>query len=372
MTIAPASTHADSSVQPPIYTAVAALARALLLPKVLLHEHLDGGLRVATLLALLRQRGLRPPADTVPGLAAWFEANAHAGSLAKYLEGFALTVAAMASPEALEQVAFEAAEDALADGVVLAEFRIAPLLFEAHGVPGEAVIEALLAGLKRSQLHSGLIVCGMRHLPPEETERAARLALKYQGQGVVAFDLAGAEFGHPPSQHATALRLVRDAGLGITLHAAEADGPERVLEAAELGATRIGHGVHLVDALRDPARQWMLDAVRERGLHLEVCPTSNVHTGAARSLATHPITDLWHAGVSLSYHTDNRLMSCVQMSQEAAALMAHTTLSEVDLLAMATEAARHSFLPAIERDVALETIAVFSEGLLRPAPVLRA
>ena len=372
MTIAPAAADAASSVRPPIDVAAAALARAHLLPKVLLHEHLDGGLRLPTLLSLLQQRGLRPPADTVPGLAAWFQANAHAGSLTKYLEGFALTVAAMASPEAMEQVAFEAAEDALDDGVVLAEFRIAPLLFEAHGVPGEAVIEALLAGLKRSKLPSGLIVCGMRHLPPEETERAARLALKYQGQGVVAFDLAGAEFGHPPGQHATALRLVRDAGLAITLHAAEADGPERVLEAAELGATRIGHGVHLVEALRNPERRWMIDAVRQRGLHLEVCPTSNVHTGAARSLATHPITDLWHAGISLSYHTDNRLMSCVDMGQEAAALIAHTTLSEVDLLAMATEAARHSFLPAFERDLALETIAVFSAGLRRPAPVVLA
>jgi adenosine deaminase len=372
MTTAPAAAPADTPAQPPINTAAAALARAHLLPKVLLHEHLDGGLRVDTLLALLLQRGLQPPADTASGLAAWFQANAHAGSLEKYLEGFALTVAAMASPEAMERVAFEAAEDALDDGVVLAEFRIAPLLFEAHGVPGEAVIEALLAGLKRSKLPSGLIVCGMRHEAPEETQRAARLALKYQGQGVVAFDLAGAEFGHPPSRHAGALRVVREAGLAITLHAAEADGAERVLEAAELGATRIGHGVHLVEALRDPAREWMVEAVRQRGLHLEVCPTSNVHTGAARSLATHPITDLWHAGVSLSYHTDNRLMSCVGMSQEAAALMAHTDLSEVDLLAMATEAARHSFLPQAERDVALETIAVFSAGLLPRAPVVLA
>ena len=363
---------AASSALPPVDNAAAALVRAHLLPKVLLHEHLDGGLRVATLLALLQQRGLRPPADTVPGLAAWFQANAHAGSLEKYLEGFALTVAAMASPEALERVAFEAAEDALDDGVVLAEFRIAPLLFEAHGLSGEAVIEALLAGLKRSRLPSGLIVCGMRHLPPEQTERAARLALKYQGQGVVAFDLAGAELGHPPSEHATALRLVRDAGLSITLHAAEADGPVRVLEAAELGAARIGHGVHLIEALRDPAREWMLDAVRQRGLHLEVCPTSNVHTGAAASLATHPITQLWQAGVSLSYHTDNRLMSCVDMSQEAAALIAQTSLSEVDLLAMAAEAARHSFLPASERDVALEIIAAFSTGLLPRVPVVLA
>lgn len=346
------------------------VARARRLPKVLLHEHLDGGLRVATLLELLHQRGIRPAADTVAGLAAWFDANAHAGSLVKYLEGFALTVEAMSSPRAMERVAFEAAEDASADGAVLAEFRIAPLLFESHGVVGEAAVEALLEGLARSALPSGLIICAMRHLPSEETERAARLALKYQGQGVVGFDLAGAEFGHPPAQHARALRRVREAGLAITLHAAEADGAERVLEAADHGATRIGHGVHLIDALRDPARHDMVAEVRERGLHLEVCPTSNLHTGAAKSLASHPITALWQAGVSLSYHTDNRLMSCISHSEEAAALLQHTPLQEADLLAMASEAARHSFLPAAQRDAALAAIAERSAAL-QPLPATR-
>ena len=352
-------------------------SRARQLPKVLLHEHLDGGLRVATLLALLKQRGITPAADTEAGLAAWFHANAHAGSLEKYLEGFGLTVAAMASPEAMERVAFEAAEDALADGAVLAEFRIAPLLFEAHGVPGEAVVEALLAGLRRSRLPSGLIVCAMRHLPEAETERAASLALRYHGAPatdgprVVGFDLAGPEFGYPPGQHARALKRLRDAGLPLTLHAGEADAAERVLEAVELGATRIGHGVRLVDALRDPARQWMVERVRERGVHLEVCPTSNVHTGAAPSIAAHPITALWQAGVSLSYHTDNRLMSCVSLTEEAQALMAHTALEEIDLLAMATEAARHTFLPEAQRDAALEAIAQFSAPLLPPVPVVR-
>jgi adenosine deaminase len=348
-----------------------ALARARQLPKVLLHEHLDGGLRVATLLELLHRRGIKPAADTVAGLAAWFDANAHAGSLLKFLEGFALTVEAMSSPAAMERVAFEAAEDALAEGAVLAEFRIAPLLFESHGVAGEAAVEALLAGLARSPLplgeSSGLIVCAMRHLPPEETERAARLAIKYQGRGVIGFDLAGAEFGHPPAQHAAALRLVRDAGLALTLHAAEADGAERVLEAADHGATRIGHGVHLVDALRDPARRWMVDAVRERGLHLEVCATSNVHTGAAKSLQTHPISELWRAGVSLSYHTDNRLMSCIDQSQEAEALLRHTGLDEADLLAMASEAARHSFLGPAQREAALGRIATAAAALVPPA-----
>ncbi len=330
-------------------------SRALALPKVLLHEHLDGGLRVATLLQLLQQRGLPSPAADVPGLAAWFDGNAHAGSLVKYLEGFGLTVAAMASPEALERVAFEAAEDAAAQGAVLAEFRIAPLLFEAHGLSGETAVEAMLAGLARSPLplgrSSGLIVCAMRQLPPAETERAAALALRFAGRGVVGFDLAGPEFGFPPALHARALRQVLDGGLGLTLHAGEADAAPRVLEAARLGATRIGHGVRLADAI-GTASQPLVDEAIALGLHLEVCPTSNVHTGAAASVASHPITALWQAGVSLSYHTDNRLMSCISLADEAMALLQHTPLSEADLVQMALQAAAHSFLPPQAREAA--------------------
>jgi adenosine deaminase len=336
------------------------------LPKVLLHEHLDGGLRVSTLLELLNARGLPAPAASVPELAAWFDANAHAGSLTKYLEGFALTVAAMATPEAMARVAFEAAEDARADGAVLAEFRIAPLLFEAHGVPGDVAVEAMLEGLGRSPLPSGLIVCAMRHLPVAETVRAAELALRFQGRGVVGFDLAGPEFGYPPSQHDPALARCREAGLPLTLHAGEADAAERVLEAGRLGARRIGHGVRLVDALADPARRNHVDAVKAMGLHLEVCSTSNVHTGAAASVAAHPITALWQAGVSLSYHTDNRLMSCISLASEAAALLEQTPLTEADLLQMALQAARHSFLPAAARAAAEATIVAAATSA--PAP----
>jgi adenosine deaminase len=332
-------------------TDLPALARAL--PKVLLHEHLDGNLRVATLFELLQARGLACPARDVPGLAAWFEANAHAGSLEKYLEGFALTVAAMATPQALARVAREAAEDAAAQGAVLAEFRIAPLLFEDHGLDGDTVVAALLDGLAASPLppltHSGLIVCAMRQLPPAETARAAALALRWQGRGVVGFDLAGPEAGFPPALHAEALAAVHAAGLPITLHAGEADAAERVLEAARLGARRIGHGVRLADALEDPARRSLLDEALARGLHLEVCPTSNVHTGAAPSIAAHPITALWRAGASLSYHTDNTLMSCVTHGDEALALLRETALTPADLVAMARQAAAHSFLPESAR-----------------------
>jgi adenosine deaminase len=334
--------------------------RAAALPKVLLHEHLDGGLRVATLFELLRSRGLASPAPDVAGLAAWFDANAHAGSLTKYLEGFALTVAAMATPEAMARVAFEAAEDALADGAVLAEFRIAPLLFEAHGVPGDVAVEALLEGLRRSALPSGLIVCAMRHLAPEQTLRAAELAIRFHGRGVVGFDLAGPEHGFPPEMHARALAVAQGAGLALTLHAGEADAAERVLEAGRLGATRIGHGVRLVDALVDPARASLLAEARALGLHLEVCPTSNVHTGAAASVAAHPIAALWRSGVSLSYHTDNRLMSCITHSGEAAVLLADTDLTETDLLEMAVHGARASFLPQATRERAEAAVREFA------------
>ena len=330
------------------------------LPKVLLHEHLDGGLRPSTLFELLAARGLASPAPTVSGLEAWFEARAHAGSLVEYLKGFALTVAAMATPDAMERVAFEAAEDAALDGCVLAEFRIAPELFEPHGVVADAATEALVAGLQRATrstgMASGLIVCAMRHHSEADVARAAEMALRHRDRGVIAFDLAGPEAGFPATMHAKTLSRLRDAGLPLTLHAGEADVAERVLEAADLGARRVGHGVRLADAIGDPARGHLVDAVRSRGLHLEVCPTSNVHTGAATSIATHPIRALWDAGVSLSYHTDNRLMSCIDMSGEAAALTGEGGFTTADLIRMGRLAARASFLPEPARtaaDVAL-------------------
>jgi adenosine deaminase len=334
------------------------LARAL--PKVLLHEHLDGSLRAATLLDLLRTRGIAPPAQTPAGLEAWFDARAHAGSLAEFLRGFALTVEAMASPAALQRVAQEAAEDARADGAVLAEFRIAPLLFEPWGLCSDAVVEAILAGLSRVDLRSGLIVCAMRHLPEAQTLRAAELALRWHGRGVVAFDLAGAEQGHPPAHHAHALRRVRDAGLPLTLHAGEADAAERVVEAGRLGAARVGHGVRLADALASSEGAALVDEARRRGLHLELCPTSNVHTGAARSIAEHPITALHRAGLSVSFHTDNRLISATTPAREAAALLRHTPLTLADLVAMGVQAARHSFLDADARAQAEAAIRGFA------------
>jgi adenosine deaminase len=339
----------------------ALVQRLRAMPKVVLHDHLDGSLRPATLLELLRERGQPAPADNVPDLEAWFYARSHAGSLTEYLRGFALTVEAMSSLDALERVAFEAAEDALADGAVLGEFRIAPLLFEDHGLAPQATVEALLAGLSRSALPCGLILCAMRHLPAAESERVVELALRYRQQGVVAFDLAGAELGHPPSDHARALRHATEAGLPLTLHAGEADGALRVVEAVRWGARRIGHGVRLVDALASPQDRHLFDDVRSAGVHLEVCPTSNVHTGAAASIAAHPITALWRAGVSLSFHTDNRLMSQVTHTDEARALLQSTPLQLEDLARMQLQAAEHSFLPDASREAARRAIRVWAD-----------
>jgi adenosine deaminase len=321
------------------------------LPKVLLHEHLDGGLRPQTLLDLCRERGLATPANDAQALAAWVQANANSGSLGRYLTGFRLTVEAMASLPACERVAFEAAEDALADGCVLAEFRIAPLLLQAFGLAGEAVVEALLAGLARSTLPSGLIVCAMRHEPPAHTLRSARLAAQYAGRGVVGFDLAGAELGHPPGEHAAAFGAARDAGLGLTCHAGEADIGARVLEAAAMGATRIGHGIHIVD---DDAN---LRRARELGLHFEVCPSSNAHTGAAASLDAHPLKRMLDAGLSVSLSTDNRLMSGVSLSDEWRTAHQVLGIELQHLRRMQRDAAAASFLPPTVRDAAVRPLA---------------
>ena len=326
------------------------------LPKALLHEHIDGGLRPATLLQLAHARGLALPTDDPEALAGWMHANANSGSLERYLRGFALTVGAMATPEACERVAFEAAEDARLDGCVLAEFRMAPLLLEPHGLRGEAVVEALVAGLARSELACGLIVCAMRTDAPDETLRAAELAARYAGAGAIGFDLAGAERGFPPGAHKAAFACARDAGLGLTCHAGESDAGSRVLEAAALGASRIGHGVHIMSgATPDETARWV-DEARALGLHFEVCPSSNIHTGAFASLAEHPIRAMVEAGLSVSCSTDNRLMSGVTLSGELAAVHSAPGLTLPQLAQTMRSAAAASFLSADVRSSALRAM----------------
>jgi adenosine deaminase len=330
-------------------------------PKVLLHEHVDGGLRPHTLLDLCQQKNIFLPANTPQAVARWLQGNAQSGSLERYVAAFAPTVAAMGRAVACERVAFEAAEDALQDGCVLAEFRMAPLLLEPHGLAGEAAVEALVAGLQRSRLPCALIVCAMRSDSSAEVERAARLAARYAGQGVVGFDLAGGERGFPATLHRRAIDIAREAGLGITLHAGEADDGARVLEAIALGATRIGHGVRLAMGEGAAQRMAQVAAMEQAGrkVHFEVCPTSNTHTGVCQQLSEHPLPGMWAAGLELSIHTDNRLVSGVTHSQELANV--HHTLGW-PLAAIAPSmrsAANASFLPAAAREEAMVRISAW-------------
>ncbi len=330
-------------------------------PKVVLHEHLDGNLRPATLLHLCRQRGVALPAHTPEALQHWIHMQANSGSLERYVAAFGLTVAAMASPKACEQVAFEAVQDCAADGALLIELRMAPLLLEAHGLGGDEAVQAMLAGLARGSaatgVPAGLIVCGMRTDAPERVMRSAQLATRFAGQsvgcGVIGFDLAGAEKGFPVSLHAKAIALAREAGLGMTLHAGEADVGERVLEAIALGATRIGHGVQI--AVGEGAASRMAQA-QAAGVHFEVCPTSNVHTGAWPDVTQHPVQAMLAVGLSCSIQADNRLISVLTQSSELKVAHERVQVSMQALLEGMVQAASASFLPAAARQTALQRI----------------
>jgi adenosine deaminase len=330
-------------------------------PKVLLHEHLDGGLRPQTLLALCQLKNISLPANTPEAVARWLQGNAQSGSLERYVAAFAPTVAAMGDAAACERVAFEAAEDAQHEGCVLAEFRMAPLLLEPHGLAGEAAVEALLAGLQRSSLPCAFIVCAMRSESSEHVERAARLAARYAGQGVVGFDLAGGERGYPATLHRRAIDIAREAGLGITLHAGEADKGERVLEAIALGATRIGHGVQIAMGEGAVERMAQVAAMAQAGrkVHFEVCPTSNTHTGVCQHLSEHPLPAMWAAGLELSIHTDNRLISGVSHSEELANVHRMLGWPLAAIAPSMRSAANASFLPEAAREAAVVRISAW-------------
>ncbi len=296
------------------------LARAM--PKVVLHDHLDGGLRPTTLVELAAEADHELPATDPRALAAHLTAGANRRELGLYLEGFEHTVAALQTPEALARVARESLEDLAADGVVYAELRFAPELNTRQGLSVHQVVEAALAGMSEGPIPSGLIVDGMRTSPIEVVAASAEVAIELYGGGVVGFDLAGAESFHPAGVHAEALDRLTAAGVPLTLHAGEAHGPTMIAEAVErFGARRIGHGVTLVDDLAPDGRRGPLaERVHRQGITLECCPTSNVHTGAVGTLGDHPIARFEAAGIRTTINTDNRLMSGVTMSSELLAV----------------------------------------------------
>jgi adenosine deaminase len=332
-------------------------------PKVLLHDHLDGGLRPATVIELADAIGYPDlPSTDERELGGWFLAAAHSGSLVRYLETFGHTVGVMQTQAALVRVAAECAEDLAADGVVYAEVRFAPELHVEAGLELDAVVEAVLEGFKVGaaraaergrRIRVGCLLTAMRHAA--RSREIAELAVRYRDLGVVGFDIAGAEAGFPPTRHLDAFEYLRQQNAHFTIHAGEAFGLPSIWEALQwCGADRLGHGVRIVDDITLGAdgtpRLGLLAAyVRDKRIPLEMCPTSNVHTGAAKSVADHPIGLLTQLRFRVTVNTDNRLMSDVSMTSEMTALADTFGYGWADLQWFTVNAMKSAFIGFDER-----------------------
>ena len=332
-------------------------------PKVLLHDHLDGGLRAETVIELAQNIGYRVlPSEDAAELSAWFRGAAHSGSLVRYLETFGHTVAVMQSVDALVRVASECAQDLASDGVVYAEVRFAPELHVEQGLALEDVVEAVLEGFRigtvRAAEHGrrvriGCLLTAMRHAA--RSREIAELAIRYRDVGVVGFDIAGAEAGFPPTRHLDAFEYLRQQNAHFTIHAGEAFGLPSIWEALQwCGADRLGHGVRIVDDITvaedGTVKLGRLAAyVRDMRIPLEMCPTSNVHTGAAPSLVEHPIGLLTALRFRVTVNTDNRLMSGVSLSDELARVAATFGYDWADVAWFTVNAMKSAFIGFDER-----------------------
>jgi len=332
-------------------------------PKVLLHDHLDGGLRPATVIELAHETGYSGlPTEDAEELGRWFRSGADRGSLELYLEGFSHTVGVMQTPDAIARVAAECAQDLAADGVVYAEVRYAPELSTQGGLSLEAVMRAWLAGFEQGAAVAArdgkpivirAIVTAMRQFA--RSVQIAELAVRFRDQGVVGFDIAGPEDGFPPSRHLDAFQLIHRENFHITIHAGEAFGLPSIWEALQwCGAERLGHGVRIVDDIEvmpdgDVRMGHLAQFVRDNRVPLEMCPTSNVHTGAVPSIEEHPIDLLRRLRYRVTVNTDNRLMSGVRLSDEFAVLMDKFDITLDEMQWLTTNAMKSSFLAFDER-----------------------
>jgi len=335
---------------------VTELTPALLrrIPKAELHCHLDGSVRPTTLLELGAEHGIPMPAATPEALAHHMYVR-DARHLEDYLTRFDTTLSVMQSAASLERIAFELAEDAAADGVRYIEVRYAPVLNQQWGLSLDDAVDAPARGLDRAFRAHGitgrLIICALRHLPPSVSLELSRLAVAWQGRGVVGFDLAGGEAGHPAAVHKAAFHHALDHGVFCTCHAGEGAGADSVREAVHVcGATRIGHGTRLIEDDR------LTDELGERGVVIEACLTSNVQTRAAKDFASHPLRAYFDRGLRVTLNTDNRLMSGVTLTDEYAhaARELHFTFDE--LCRLARTGFEGAFLPDDEKRALLERV----------------
>jgi adenosine deaminase len=331
-------------------------------PKALLHDHLDGGLRPATILELAAEIGHVLPASEPGLLGEWFVAAADSGSLERYLETFSHTVAVMQTPSALHRVAAECALDLAADGVVYAEVRFAPEQHLTRGLALPEVVEAVLSGFADgaaraaaagTPIHVATLLTAMRHAA--RSMEIAELAVRYRDAGVVGFDIAGAEAGFPPTRHLDAFEYVKRENFHFTIHAGEAFGLPSIWQAIQwCGADRLGHGVRIVDDIAtQPSAERKLGRlaayVRDKRIPLELCPSSNVQTGAVASIAEHPIGLLRELRFRVTVNTDNRLMSGTSMTREMALLVDAFGYGWSELQWFTVNAMKSAFIPFDER-----------------------
>ncbi len=334
--------------------------RLLALPKAELHVHLDGSLRPSTMLELASALGVTLPAPEPLGLANAMRVADSVG-LVKYLEKFAITLSLMQTPGALERTAYELAEDSAKENIRYLEVRYSPVLHTEKGMSLDEAVAAPLRGLARAEadfgIRTGLIICAVRSFDPSVSLRMAELAVEYRDQGVVAFDLAGAEAGNPAREHRDAFQLAANHNLGLTVHAGEGDGAGSIAQAIhECHARRIGHGTRL---LEDPALE---DFVNDFRIPLEVCLTSNVQTGVAPTFAEHPFRRYFDAGLVVTLNTDSRLLSGTTLTDEYWLAHQHLGLGWEELAEVSLLGFQAAFLPYEAKVNLLEEI---EEELLR-------
>ena len=355
-------------------------------PKVLLHDHLDGGLRPATLAELAEATGYdRLPSSDPDELVRYITEAADSGSLERYLETFRHTVAVMQSREALARVAAECAEDLATDGVIYAEVRYAPELHLDGGLDLDGVVQAVLEGFAEGSrrateaghpIRMGSLLTAMRHAA--RSQEIAELAIRHRDAGVVGFDIAGAEEGYPPTRHLDAFEYLQRENFHFTIHAGEGFGLPSIWQAIQwCGADRLGHGVRIIDDIAvdgdGSVKLGRLAAyVRDKRIPLEMCPTSNTQTGAVDSIADHPIGLLRRLYFRVTVNTDNRLMSDTSMSREFERLVDAFGYTLEDMQWFTINAMKSAFIPFDERLAIIDTIikpgyaALRAEQLLRP------
>ena len=327
------------------------------LPKTDLHVHLDGSLRLETILELAKAEKVELPANDVEGLRAAIGSGSNFGSLVEYLRGFEITLRVMQTEAALERIAFELAEDAHRENVRYMEVRYAPMLHTQRGLKLTKVVEAVLDGLRRARETYGIkatvIICGIRNISAESSYQMAELAVAYKGRGVVGFDLAGAEADFPAKHHRAAFQLVRDNNINCTIHAGEAYGPQSIAQAIHVcGAHRIGHGCRL----REDGD--LMQYLNDHRVPLECCPSSNVQTGAVKDLASHPLKLYFDLGLRVTVNTDNRLITDTSVSKELYLVHTQMGVPFADIKSIILSGFKSSFQPFHEKQAALRRVCI--------------